>query len=65
MTELETEDERPFTATERREMRQMLEREKRVIWFGATARVWAGWIAALVAAYFATKSVIIEVLTTK
>jgi hypothetical protein len=65
MTELETEDERPFTATERREMRQMLEREKRVIWFWATTRVWAGWIAALVAAYFATKSVIIEVLTTK
>lgn len=65
MTELETEDERPFTATERREMRQMLEREKRVIWFWATTRVWAGWIAALVAAYFATKSIIIEVLTTK
>ncbi len=65
MTELETEDERPFTAAERREMRQMLEREKRVIWFWATTRVWAGWIAALVAAYFATKSVIIEVLTTK
>ena len=65
MTELETEDERPFTATERREMRQMLEREKRVIWFWATTRVWAGWIAALVAAYFATKSVIVEILTTK
>lgn len=62
MTELDSDEGRPLSPHEISEMRKMLERDKRVIWFWTTARVWAGWIAAVGAAYLATKSFLAEII---
>ena len=55
MTELDSDEGRPFTPLEIAEMRQMLEREKScLVW--STARIWATWIAAIGTAYVITKA---------
>jgi hypothetical protein len=45
----------PFSDDERKEIRALLEHEKRVKWFYASARIWIGWAigapVALLAAY--------------
>lgn len=44
------EREPPLTDSERREVRQMLEQNRRASWAWSTLRVWSTWIVALVAA---------------
>jgi hypothetical protein len=63
MTELETDKGRPLTEEEVAEVRSLLEKDKRVTWFWTTARVWAGWLTAVGAAYLATKSFLAELIT--
>lgn len=46
-------DDRPFTPSERMEIREIIEKQKRADWFWSTARVWVTWIAALVASFYA------------
>lgn len=53
----------PLTDEEVVELRAMLEKEKRTVWFWATLRVWAGWIAAVAGAYFAGKALLADVVT--
>lgn len=62
MTELDSDEGRPFTPLEIAEMRQMLERDKRVVWFWSTARIWATWIAAIGTAYVITKGFLADLL---
>jgi hypothetical protein len=45
-----------FTDEEVVELRALLEKEKRVVWFWSTMRVWAAWVAGVVGGYFALKS---------
>lgn len=46
-------DDREFTAADRRRLRQMIEREERLDWFYGSLRVWGGYIAAGVGAGYA------------
>ena len=43
-------DELPFTATERAELRRLMESERRAKWLWGSIRVWALWVTAVVAA---------------
>lgn len=52
---LEPEVERPFTAEERKELRAILENDRRMKWFWSTARIWAGWLSAVAAFVFLLK----------
>ena len=52
----------PLTPEEIGEFRLLLEKDRRVTWFWTTARVWATWIAAVGAAYLATKSFLVELI---
>lgn len=65
MTELESDKGRPLTEEEIAQFRELLEKDKRVTWIWTTFRVWAGWIAAITAAYFAAKSFLLDILTNK
>lgn len=58
-----SDDGRPFTEAEVIALRAMLEKEERIVWFWSTMRVWAGWVAAIVGAYFATKALFADVFT--
>lgn len=62
MTELESDQGRPLTEEENAAVRQLLDKDRRVAWFWSTTRVFAGWVAAVVAAYFAGKQIISEFL---
>lgn len=62
MTELDSDEGRPFTPAEIAEMRKMLEREQRVVWFWSTVRVWATWIAAIGTAYLVAKNFLVELI---
>jgi hypothetical protein len=62
MADLDSDEGRPLTQQEISEMRQMLERDKRVVWFWGTARVWATWIAAIGAAYVAGKTFLVDIV---
>lgn len=46
-------DDRPFTPLERKQIRDLLQKQGRVDWFWSTLRVWATWIAAVVAGLYA------------
>lgn len=65
MTDLESDKGRPLTEEEIAQFRDLLEKDKRVTWIWTTLRVWAGWIAAITAAYFATKTFILDLLSGK
>lgn len=41
--------ESPLTDAERRELRELLERDRRATWAWSTARVWSTWIVAVIA----------------
>lgn len=47
-------DAREFTPAERKQIRQMVEAQERAQWFWSTVRVWVTWIAATIAAIYAT-----------
>lgn len=44
-------EERQLTPAERAAIRKLLESQERVVWFWATVRVWAVWIAAVVGGF--------------
>ncbi len=44
------EREPPLTEQERRDLRRMLEQDRRASWAWSTIRVWSTWIVAIVAA---------------
>lgn len=48
-------DAMPFTPSERKAIREMLESQKRVEWLWSTIRVWAMWITAIAAAIVVLK----------
>lgn len=58
MPEISDDDDREFTAADRRKLRELLEREERVAWFWASARVWAAWAAAGTTACYGAYQVI-------
>jgi hypothetical protein len=62
MTEQDSDKGRPLTSEENAELRDLLEKEKRVIWFWATLRIFALWITSIVAAYYAAKSFLQDVI---
>lgn len=62
MTSPQTEP-HPLTDEELMDLRAMLEKERRIVWFWSTMRVWAGWLAAVVGAYFAAKALLADVAT--
>lgn len=41
-------DGRPLTAAERKALRLLIIRERRIQWFWGTMRVWAGWLSAMI-----------------
>ncbi|QLP96171.1 MAG: hypothetical protein HZY79_00485 [Rhodoblastus sp.] len=45
----ERDEDRPFTSDERKELRAILENDRRAKWFWATIRIWAGWLSAVAA----------------
>lgn len=48
---VQTDEEEPqLSPSERRELRQMMERDRRAKWLASTIRVWALWITAVLAA---------------
>lgn len=57
----EDDDDRDFTAADRRRLRRMMEREERVEWFWGSLRVWAGWVGGVATAVFAIYQAIKEV----
>ena len=52
----------PLTDEELISLRLMLEKERRIVWFWATLRVWTGWVAAVATAYFAVKALLADVV---
>lgn len=63
MADHESDKGRPLTEEEIAAFRELLEKDRRVTWFWTTTRVWAGWIAAIVAAYLATKSFLADLIS--
>jgi uncharacterized membrane protein len=53
---------RPLSPEEISDLRSILEKEKRMVWVWSTFRVWAGWVAAVVGAYFAAKAFLLDVV---
>ena len=51
----ERDDERQFTPEERKELRAILENDRRMKWFWSTARIWAGGLSAVAAFVFLLK----------
>lgn len=58
----DTDDSRPFTPVERKEIREMLEAQQRAEWFWKSARVWATWISAGVVGTWAAADAIEKVI---
>lgn len=52
MAEWESDEGRPLTEKEISELRHLIERENRVLWFWGSIRVWAMWISAVAAAVY-------------
>jgi len=51
-------DDRQFTAEERKQLRKLLENEARIAWFWSSARVWAGWVSAAIIAAAAVQQAV-------
>lgn len=58
MTDLESDKGRPLTAEENAKLRELLEKDSRILWFWGSLRVWAMWITAIAAAVYALQDVI-------
>jgi hypothetical protein len=54
---------RPLSEEELIALRDMLEKERRTVWFWSTLRVWAGWAAGIIGAYFAAKAIFIDAMS--
>lgn len=50
--EVWSDEERPLSRQERKELRALMERERRVQWFYGSARIWASWVAGMTAAIY-------------
>jgi hypothetical protein len=51
-SELCSDEERPLSRQERKELRALMERERRVQWFYGSIRIWASWVAGMAAAVY-------------
>lgn len=52
----------PLTGIENKKARKIIQDQERMDWLWASARIWAGWLAAGTTAFFAAKDYIVKAI---